>query len=237
MKMHLETHSTITEEEEEREIYGKKTHLQSNSGVLDFRGYNVWEQRWKCLSQRVIGFDLGSRQGLSFSGTSACLATPIQGSNQKESGMGSQKEKGSGGVGAAKFQRLTPSHCKFIEKKKAWYEKPSVIAMGQLSFELPYISTTLVHSNSAEESYSPTESESLKNRHEYFTSSILPPAPLDIVPGKKWGVVHMSVLAGKVVVYYGEEKRCELGYLAVNSCPVEAVVVYQTTRMTYSITK
>ena len=242
-RRHHETHSITTEEEDENErYYGGGTKFRGDIGARVFHGYTVWEQRWKCLSKRVDRFDPGHQQGLNFAGSSSCLppTSPTQnGSDGNRRGRGVRKERERG---------------MYAIESIAWYEEPSMRAMTELSFEMPYISnlgkavTTSLHSSSAGESHSPstqrnqgeTGTGSPQHRFDYFTSSILPPAPLDVVSGKNWKVVYVSVLVGRVVVYCGEseeEETCGLGCLTVNSIPVKAVVVYQTTGMSYSVTK
>ena len=229
----------VSEEEEELIRYGGHTSEQqlfrTRGDRARFSGSYAWEQRWTALTRRVAGFDPGNRQWLSFAGTSCPPAPP---SPVRRVGKREVSRSGKGAKVSLKNENEG--------RKKVWFEEPSVGAMSDVAFELPYISNLYKMTSSSNvvdesNSHSKVTGNGVQQRHSYSTSSILPPA---VIPGKRWRVVHVSVQVGRVVVYCGE---CEgekgedgggmLGSLTVNSSPVKAVVVYQTGAMHYSITR
>ena len=202
----------------------------------------MWEQRWKRLSQRVAGFEPGGRERLSFAKTS-CPPTPPPRTSpdthrREHSESGRAQRGGKSGLEDDKSEGR--------REKKAWYEEPSVIRDS--IFDLPYISNlhkTPSTSNHPSVETSANDQPNGESKHRYFTPCVLPAAALCVQPGKRWGVVHVSVRVGRVVVYCGEREGEErggevgeggYGCMDVNRFPVKAVVVYHTDDLYYSIT-
>ena len=246
-KRHRDSDSIISEEEEEiaRHQGTPSEKSRSGGGLL---GRHTWEQRWKALSQRIVSFDPKSKQRLSFAGASSCTPSP---DSPLAHGDGDSVKRGK-----RKHERVKASSGG-IEKekkdvKKMWYEGPSVTAVGDLTFELPFITnlgktkSTSLRSNSTNKSHSGTNDSSCGQNGTglcsyYATSTILPPLWGEDTPDRR-RVVCVSVQVGRVVVYCGERggneaDKAELGCQEVDSCQVNGVVVYQTGAQSCSFTR
>ena len=138
-KRHRDSDSIVSEEEEEiaRHQGTPSEKSRSGGGLL---GRHTWEQRWKALSQRIVSFDPKSQQRLSFAGASSCTPSP---DSPLAHGDGDSVKRG-----RRKHERAKASSGG-IEKErkdvKMWYEGPSVAAVGDMTFELPFITNLMVH--------------------------------------------------------------------------------------------
>ena len=211
------THSVTNEEEEELLCYGgglSELQLQQGSSVKKtlgrFMGSFAWSQRRRRLVERVAEFDPGGGQPLNY----------FEVSSLKESRYGDEVQVQ--GMEATQVGIPTMVEKRREESERPWYEEPRrglFFGRDSSPYDLPLhisnVSKSEVHSKPTEEGSNPYHSSGLGRsescegsmgievqKYAYTTSPILPTAT---GLGENGCVaVHMSMEAGRVVVYWGE---------------------------------